>query len=115
MTKAQEIAALDRFIAQLGPHSYLGPWLADNRVGIVADIQSDCSVDVVLPGRARHEARGIIESAKQDADRIRREAQDRAQQLRCDTQTQCDTQRRIVADIIARHCAEAQRALVGGR
>jgi cell division septum initiation protein DivIVA len=115
MTKAAEIAALDSFIAKLGTASYLGPWLADNREAIVADIRNDLPVDILLPRAAVRKAEETVAVAKQDAARIVREAQDRAQQLRTEAQAQCDTQRRVVADIIARHCAEAQRALVGGR
>lgn len=41
MTKAQEIAWLDRAIAELGPHTYLGATLADQRHAIAANIAND--------------------------------------------------------------------------
>ncbi|HXU02720.1 MAG TPA: hypothetical protein VN903_17265 [Polyangia bacterium] len=113
MTKQQEIAALDAFIAKLTPHSYLGPWLADNRESIVADITSDCSIDLQLPGAARHTARGIIESAKQDAERTRALASEQANQTRANAQKFCDDQRRAVGDLIAKHAAEAVARLYG--
>jgi len=115
MTKAQELAALDRFIAQLGPHSYLGPWLADNRLDIERDITSDCAIDLQLPGAARHTARGIIESAREERERITDGARANAKRILDKAQAEADTQRAVVAGIIRRHCDEAVNALRGGR
>ena len=41
MTKQEEIAWLDHAIATLGPHTYLGSTLADQRESIIADIRND--------------------------------------------------------------------------
>ena len=111
MTKTAEIAALDKFIAQLGPASYLGPWLRDNRAAIVADIQNDLPVDIMLPQAARREARDIVTAAKLEAASLRKAAEDTAASLRSQAQRQCDQQRQIVADLIRRHAEEAARAL----
>jgi len=86
MTKQQEIELLDKTIAAFGPQSYLGPWLAENRGAIVADITADLPLDRIVmpseamrlalelraPGKAEHDA--MIErariAAKQMADAI---------------------------------------------
>jgi hypothetical protein len=73
MTKAQEIAALDAFIAKLGTASYLGPWLADNRAAIVTDI-TDTSPSAAA-GRRAVEARDIVAAAKAEADSLRQAAE----------------------------------------
>jgi hypothetical protein len=111
MTKTAEIAALDRFIARLGPHSYLGPWLADNRDAIVADIQNDLPVNILLPGAARQQARDILGEARQEVARVIGETRASTDALRAQTQRQCDQQRQSVADAIRRHAEEAARTL----
>jgi lambda repressor-like predicted transcriptional regulator len=111
MTKQQEIAALDKFIAQLGTDSYLGPWLRDNRVAIVADIKNDLPVEVLMPNAARREAQDIVNAARREGESLRKAAEDAAANLRAATQRQCDQQRQIVADVIRRHAEEAARAL----
>jgi hypothetical protein len=114
MTKSQEIAALDAFIAKLGTASYLGPWLADNRAAIVADITNDLCVNILLPGVAQRQARDTVEAARLEANHLRKAAEDAAANTRAATQRQCDQQRQIVADLIRRHTDEAVRALRGG-
>jgi hypothetical protein len=111
MTKDQELKALDAFIAKLGPQSYLGPWLAENRLDIERDIRTDSGIDVQLPAAARHEARGIVESAKQWADQTRRQAADRATSIVAQAQREGNVQRQLVADVIRRHAEEAARQL----
>jgi hypothetical protein len=41
ITKTDELAALRRLIDELGPESYLGPWLADAFDHLAADIRAD--------------------------------------------------------------------------
>ena len=41
ITKTDELAALRQLIDQLGPDSYLGPWLADAFDHLAADIRAD--------------------------------------------------------------------------
>lgn len=64
MTKAQEIALLDEFIAKLGKESYLGPWLAASRGEIVRDITSDIIPSPMLPGEAATRAKQIVKDAQ---------------------------------------------------
>jgi len=40
-TKTDELAALRRLIDELGPDTYLGPWLADAFDHLAADIKAD--------------------------------------------------------------------------
>ena len=74
MTKQQEIAVLDSMIAKLGPNSYLGPWLADNREAIVSDINNDLPVEPMLPGAARRHASDILIGARMEATQIKADA-----------------------------------------
>jgi cell division septum initiation protein DivIVA len=111
MTKQQEIAALDRFIAQLGTASYLGPWLADNREAIVADIKNDLSVSPLLPGAAHKVSAQLLADARTQSTALVEAAREQADALRAQAQRQCDQQRQIVADLIRRHAEEAARAL----
>jgi len=111
MTKTAEIAALDRFIAQLGPHSYLGPWLRDNREAIVADITGDLPVELLLPNAAHKLAADLIQAGRAEADRIVTIAKAQADGQKAQTQTHCDNQRRLVAGLIERAASEAVRVL----
>lgn len=74
MTKTNEIALLDTAIKSFGPHSYLGPWLADIRHGLVADITNDLTPHAPLPNAARAEALAMLTEATAEATRIRTEA-----------------------------------------
>ena len=87
MTKSREIELLDATIKTFGENSYLGPWLRENRDSIVADIQNDCSVDLMLPGHAYRQGRAdrdatteackqLVVDAKAQAFRIEDEARD---------------------------------------
>jgi hypothetical protein len=113
MTKHIEIATLDKFIAVLGDHSYLGPWLRDNRAAIVADIGNDHPVNILLPGAAQREAERIVREAREEAERTRALASEQANQTRANAQKFCDDQRRAVGDLIAKHAAEAVARLYG--
>lgn len=48
MTKDQERAELDRTIARFGEHSYLGPWLIDNKPTILKAIELDMPIELML-------------------------------------------------------------------
>jgi hypothetical protein len=52
MTKAEEMAVLDRAIAALGSDSYLGPWLASVRCDAEREMLSDHSVEAFGPSLA---------------------------------------------------------------
>ena len=81
MTKARELQLLDVTIAQFGHDSYLGPWLADSRAQIAADIQSDVCISAAMPGQARREGAAILEAAKRDAAQILADATEQARLL----------------------------------
>jgi len=78
MTKQAELDALARTIATFGPHSYIGPWLAEYRAELEALIRSDFPPSVPLPTDAREQARAILEAAELEARRIQAQATDRA-------------------------------------
>jgi cell division septum initiation protein DivIVA len=81
MTKTEEIKVLDQAIKEFGPHSYLGPWLMENRAQIVANITSDWTPNPILPGEANRQAREIIEHAQNEAKRIVNSAKAEAEKL----------------------------------
>jgi DNA repair ATPase RecN len=71
MDKTQEIELLDKTIRAFGPNSYLGPWLAENRMLLIDQIQSDFSPNAMMPAQARREAQRIIDTAHADAQKVR--------------------------------------------
>jgi hypothetical protein len=84
LTKADELSALSRLAEQLGPHSYLGPWLQDALPYLSDSLQSDiypisarqlhqqATDDRVLGlmtmQQAQTEARELLDSARNKAD-----------------------------------------------
>lgn len=79
MTKATECALLDEMITKFGPHSYLGPWLKDNRISILADISSDICVSAPMPSEAMKQGLAIIADAKAQAAEIIKQATKQAE------------------------------------
>lgn len=79
MTKASEIALLDKMISQFGRDSYIGPWLVDNRLTIVADINNDVCISAPMPNAAVAYGKNIIENAKVEATKIKADATAQAQ------------------------------------
>lgn len=67
MTKAEEIAVLEKAIAKLGPDSYLGPWLTQVRSEVESSIRSDFFPDVTLKESAavasRIKQQAVVEAA----------------------------------------------------
>jgi len=113
MTKTNEVAALDRFIAELGPHSYLGPWLADQRDAIVRDIACDILPSPLLPSSAYRKADAILADARESAKVITDLASDKAERIRREAQKASDEQRGYAATIIERAASDAVRVLSG--
>lgn len=84
MTKQQEIEILSAAIEQLGPDSYLGPWLTQIKAGIADLIKTDIFPDITLRdainsgnlliARARCDADDIIAAAQFKADKIEKTA-----------------------------------------
>ena len=113
MNKTDEVAALDAFIAKLGPNTYLGPWLADQRDEIVRDIANDILPSPMLPSSAYRKAAQIVADARESAKVITDVASAQASDLRAKTQKTCDEQRQHVAILIDRAVTDAHRVLVG--
>ena len=88
MTKASELAVLDEAIAQLGPHSYLGPWLKSVRAEVDANIRSDFA-PTMLPSEARARAKDIEQAAKDRAQEIIDQAEKTATARRKETDDYC--------------------------
>ena len=90
LTKADELSALRRLAEQLGPHSYLGPWLQDALPYLSDSLRSDihpisarqlhqqATADRVLGlmtmQQAQTEARLILDTARQTADELLQQA-----------------------------------------
>lgn len=95
MNKTAEINYLHRVIQNFGPNSYLGPWLAENRASIIADITNDVTPTAPMPAEARaigsdiivaaqNEAARIVEAARKQAAELMMDAQERRQHIRRD-------------------------------
>ena len=82
-TKAQELAILDATIAQLGPFSYLGPWLTQVRAELEGHLRADHFPQITLAYAAQQTA-SIHADAVREAEILARrqreaiEASDRA-------------------------------------
>jgi cell division septum initiation protein DivIVA len=90
LTKADELSALRRLAEQLGPHSYLGPWLQDALPYLSDSLRSDihpisalqlhqqATADRVLGlmtmQQAQTEARELRDSAREKADVLLQQA-----------------------------------------
>jgi len=88
-TKAEELAAVLALADQLGPHSYLGPWLRDALPWLADQLRSDlvpqraqamteeaarlradaCADAIAIRQRAHNEARAITDQATSWADK----------------------------------------------
>lgn len=72
MSKKQELAVLDKAIAELGDESYLGGWLKSVRGEVEVSIRSDImpeSVGISIT-RSRIVCEAMVEAAKADAKEI---------------------------------------------
>lgn len=84
MTKQNEIDILSAAIKQLGPDSYLGPWLAQIKAGIVDLVKNNIFPDITLNDAIKScdsirlhaiaDAEGIIADARAKADKIEKAA-----------------------------------------
>ena len=96
-TKQQEINALQRISTELGPNSYLGPWIRQSLPYLADAIKSDvppisafqlyehASTDRIAAAASRHlahqEARQILDAARQKADELRQQASAEAERI----------------------------------
>lgn len=99
MTKQDELQVLAKAIAELGPDSYLGPWLSEvqNEVGQL--IQSDFPVRI------------SVIAASKEAARLVTEATERAKQLRDDAEREATRRIKEVDERIQYRKLEAIRHL----
>lgn len=97
LTKADELSALRRLAEQLGPHSYLGPWLQDALPYLSDSLRSDihpisarqlhqqATADRVLGlmtmQQAQTEARELLDSARHKADVLLQQASAEAERI----------------------------------
>ena len=74
MTKQDELHVLNKAIAELGPDSYLGPWLLEvqNEVGQL--IQSDFPVEISVIAASKEAAR-LVADATEQAKQLRENAE----------------------------------------
>lgn len=87
VTKADEMAAVRALAVQLGPHSYLGPWLAQRHAELAALIRSDHFPEMSLADAAR-EAAALRSEARRDADSIMEAARTQAGQILAEAEEQ---------------------------
>ena len=90
LTKAEELSALRHLAKQLGPHSYLGPWLQDALPYLSNSLRSDMNPlsaiqlhqqatddrkqGLLTKQQAQKEARELLDSARQKADVLLQQA-----------------------------------------
>lgn len=80
MTKQKEIEILSAAIKQLGPDSYLGPWLTQIKAGLADLIKTDTFPDITL-NDAIKSGEGIKKAAFIASDGILRAAQLKADKI----------------------------------
>jgi len=86
-TKAEELAAVRALAVQLGPDSYLGPWLAQRHAELTHLVRSDLFPTMDLAQAAR-EAAAVRSMARRDADDIMATARDQATQILAEAEHQ---------------------------
>ena len=90
MMKADEIHLLDKTIKAFGPHSYLGPWLAENRMNLVDTIHQDMPIVMTMPNEARREAAGLLAEAQRRGAEIVAAADATAKTIQAEAQRKAD-------------------------
>ena len=97
LTKADELSAVSRLAEQLGPHSYLGPWLQDALPYLRDILRSDIHpisarqlheqatddrvLGLMTKQQAQTEARELLDSARHKADALLRQATTDAERI----------------------------------
>lgn len=111
MTKDNELDVLKRAIVELGPDSYLGPWLKAALPAIEADIRSDFSPNVILPGEANAEGTRIIEAAKRTAAQMVAQAQAETEKIKEAANNDVRDLFRRAAEALEQHAREIGRRI----
>jgi cell division septum initiation protein DivIVA len=97
LTKADEIAAVRQLADELGPDSYLGPWLQDALPFLIDSLRSDIQpvtahqlheqatedrlLGFVAKQKAQLEARELVDTARHQANELRQRAAAEADQI----------------------------------
>ena len=105
MSKAQELAILDRAIADLTPNSYLGPYLASVRADVEMSIRSDIMPTPELPSEMLARGRAMLGVANDEAQIIRATAANDAKALHEQAWKELTDRRELAAQALARLAA----------
>lgn len=89
LSKAEEIAVLEKAIAKLGPDSYLGPWLGEIKAQVESQIRSDFFPMITLADCAK-DVQDTKDAAKLQAEKIIKDAQLEAAKIRIQSANQID-------------------------
>jgi len=73
MSKDEELAVIDAAIKKIGSNSYLGPWLRDIRPELERTLRCDIEPQFAM-SHYRHLAGQILSSARDQADRLKSQA-----------------------------------------
>jgi cell division septum initiation protein DivIVA len=105
-TKARELGILDRAIAELGPNSYLAPWLSSQRAAIETDLRCDHFPTVYTFAEYRAEACRIREAAEFAGQEIRQAAERQAAAIVERGRREAEDIRRYARKAIEQYAAE---------
>lgn len=86
-TKAEELAAVRALAVQLGPDSYLGPWLAQRHAELTHLVRCDLFPTMDLAQAAR-EAAAVRAEARRDAEDIMTKARAQASEILAEAEQQ---------------------------
>ncbi len=103
-TKAQELAAVRALAVELGPDSYLGPWLAQRHAELTHLVRCDLFPTMDLAQAAR-EAAAVRSEARRDADAI----MDKARAQAADILAEAEQQAAHKISLANRQAAEIRR------
>jgi cell division septum initiation protein DivIVA len=101
MTKNDEIETLRKTAEKLGANSYCGPWLESQIPFIEHDMRCD-----IMPNASWSETRrlhdGMLNTAREQANYIIKDANEKAGKIMGDAQKFCEKERRALARDIQR-------------
>ena len=100
-TKAQEMAILQRTITELGPDTYLGPWLKS----LLAELERDLRCDLFplqTLAQAKAESNTLLEQARATCIELKTATAQECAALRTKTAAHCDRlQERCASELYA--------------
>lgn len=117
MTKAEELSALNAFVASLPHGTYLRPWLAKVQAEVEWLVRGDIFPDIDLAGAAKdaskiraeaaEQAAGIRQKAEQEAERIIASARSEAARIVANAEATAEA----TTSTFAREVRDLRRAL----